>query len=61
MIYLLDTNTCIVDLKCPKSSVIKRLQELSPSDGAVCSIVKAELFYGAMRSNNPIGTLALQE
>lgn len=61
MIYLLDTNTCIVYLKRLNSSVGKRLQELSPSDIAVCSIVKAELFYGAMRSNNPTRTLALQE
>jgi tRNA(fMet)-specific endonuclease VapC len=27
---------------------------------AVCSIVKAELFYGAMRSNNPTRTLERQ-
>lgn len=28
---------------------------------AVCSIVKAELFYGAMRSNNPKRTLDRQQ
>jgi tRNA(fMet)-specific endonuclease VapC len=28
---------------------------------AVCSVVKAELFYGAMRSNNPSRTLAAQQ
>ena len=27
----------------------------------VCSVVKAELFYGAMRSNNPQRTLANQQ
>ncbi len=26
----------------------------------MCSVVKAELFYGAMRSNNPTSTLARQ-
>lgn len=28
---------------------------------AICSVVKAELFYGANRSNNPQRTLALQQ
>ncbi len=61
MIYLLDTNACIVYLNRPVSGVRRRLQSLSPQDIAVCSVVKAELFYGAMRSNNPTRTLALQE
>ncbi|MBA3922305.1 MAG: type II toxin-antitoxin system VapC family toxin [Nostocaceae cyanobacterium] len=60
MIYLLDTNACIVYLNRPKSGVRKRLQSLPPQNIAVCSVVKAELFYGAMRSNNPERTLALQ-
>ncbi|WP_341531573.1 type II toxin-antitoxin system VapC family toxin (plasmid) [Nostoc sp. UHCC 0302] len=61
MRYLLDTNACIVYLNRPMSSVRQRLESLSPADIAVCSIVKAELFYGAMRSNNPTRTLGLQE
>ncbi|BAZ14167.1 PIN domain protein [Calothrix sp. NIES-4071] len=61
MIYLLDTNACIVYLNRPISGVRQRLATLSPQDIAVCSVVKAELFYGAMRSNNPVRTLALQE
>ena len=61
MIYLLDTNACIVYLNRPMSGVRSRLETLSPEDVAVCSIVKAELFYGAMRSNNPERTLALQQ
>ncbi|MEP0750473.1 hypothetical protein [Coleofasciculus sp. FACHB-501] len=28
---------------------------------AVCSVVKAELFYGALRSNNPTRTLERQQ
>ncbi len=28
---------------------------------AVCSVVKAELFYGALRSNNPTRTLERQK
>jgi tRNA(fMet)-specific endonuclease VapC len=61
VIYLLDTNACIVYLNRPISGVRQRLQSLSPQDVAVCSVVKAELFYGAMRSNNPLRTLAKQE
>ncbi len=60
MIYLLDTNACIVYLNRPISGVRRRLESLSPQDIAVCSIVKAELFYGANRSKNPQRTLALQ-
>ena len=61
MIYLLDTNACIIYLNRPISGVRLRLELLSPQDIAVCSVVKAELFYGAMRSNNPERTLASQE
>lgn len=61
MIYLLDTNACIVYLNSSNSSVMIRLQSLSPQDIAVCSVVKAELFYGANRSKNPQRTLALQQ
>jgi tRNA(fMet)-specific endonuclease VapC len=43
------------------SGVRQRLQLVSPQDVAVCSVVKAELFYGAMRSNNPVRTLTKQE
>ena len=61
MRFLLDTNACIVYLNRPMSAVMQRLESLSPADIVVCSVVKAELFYGAMRSNNPTRTLTLQE
>lgn len=61
MRYLLDTNVCIVYLNQPMSSIRRQLQLLSPQDVAVCSIVKAELFYGAMKSNKSARTLAIQE
>ncbi|WYL96821.1 MAG: type II toxin-antitoxin system VapC family toxin [Gloeotrichia echinulata IR180] len=60
MIYLLDTNACIVYLNRPISGVRRHLESLRPQDIAVCSVVKAELFYGARKSNNPQRTLALQ-
>jgi tRNA(fMet)-specific endonuclease VapC len=37
------------------------LGELSPDDIAVCSIVKAELFAGAAKSNTPEKILAKQQ
>jgi tRNA(fMet)-specific endonuclease VapC len=61
VIYLLDTNVCIIYLNRRNSRVQQHLELLSPGDIAVCSVVKAELFYGAMRSSNPTRTLALQE
>lgn len=50
MIYLLDTNTCIQYLNSRNSSVVKKLKTLSPSDIALCDIVKSELYYGAYKS-----------
>jgi tRNA(fMet)-specific endonuclease VapC len=62
VIYLLDTNTCIGYLNGTAVGVLQQLQTLSPQEIAVCSVVKvkAELFYGAMKSANPTKTLALQ-
>ena len=61
MIYLLDTNTCIRYLNGRALGVRQKLQTLHPQDVAVCSIIKAELFYGAMKSANPTQTLAKQQ
>jgi tRNA(fMet)-specific endonuclease VapC len=47
---LLDTNSCIRYLNDPASGVASRLTALSPGDVALCSIVKAELWFGAHRS-----------
>ena len=56
MTYLLDTNVCIRYLNQPESPVRIRLEGLSPDDVAVCSVVKAELFYGASKSQSPEAT-----
>lgn len=61
MIYLLDSNTCIVYLKRPLSKVGLRLASLRDRDITVCSVVKAELFYGARKSNNPAKALTIQQ
>ncbi|RUT03243.1 ribonuclease VapC [Dulcicalothrix desertica PCC 7102] len=53
MRYLLDTNACIRYLNGESQILRQRLQEVDLEDIVVCSIVKMELFYGAMRSENP--------
>lgn len=61
MRYLLDTNVCVMYLNGRSSSVRDRLLTTPIEDIAVCSVVKAELFYGAFRSNNPKRTLEQQQ
>ena len=48
--YLLDTNACIRILKKSSLSVVKRLQQQDSKNIKLCSIVKAELLYGAHHS-----------
>jgi tRNA(fMet)-specific endonuclease VapC len=61
MRYLLDTNVCVVYLNGRSASVRDRLLATSAEEIAVCSVVKAELFYGACRSNSPKRTLERQQ
>jgi tRNA(fMet)-specific endonuclease VapC len=61
MRYLLDTNVCVMYLNGRSNAVRDRLISTSIEDIAVCSVVKSELFYGAMRSNNPTKTLERQQ
>jgi tRNA(fMet)-specific endonuclease VapC len=58
MKYLLDTNVCIRYLNGRSKKVRKRLRSLRPEEIAVCAVVKAELFAGATRSQNPTRTMA---
>ena len=60
MIYLLDTNACIHHLKFSDSPITRKLTIHLP-ETAVCSVTKAELFYGAMRSNNPTQSMRGQQ
>ena len=60
MRYLLDTNVCARYLNGRSLVIRERLQSTNVEEIAVCSVVKAELFYGAMKSNNPQITLARQ-
>jgi tRNA(fMet)-specific endonuclease VapC len=61
MRYLLDTNVCVVYLNGRSTSVRDRLIATPTEEIAVCSVVKAELFYGAFRSNDPERTLERQQ
>jgi tRNA(fMet)-specific endonuclease VapC len=53
MTHLLDTNTCIKYLNGKSENIRQRLEASQPQDIILCSVVKAELFYGAMKSANP--------
>ena len=61
MLYLLDTNVCVMYINGRSESVRDRILSTPTDEMAVCSIVKAELFYGAMRSNNSTRTLERQQ
>ena len=50
MKYLLDTNTCIAYLNGRAAGVLRRLRGIPRSEVALCSVVKAELLYGARKS-----------
>jgi len=61
MIYLLDTNVCARYLNGKSLAIRQRLRSTNLADIAVCSVVKGELFYGAMKSNNLEKTLDKQQ
>ena len=50
MIYLLDTNVCIHLLNERHPVILQHLRQHSPADIVLCSIVMAELLFGALRS-----------
>jgi tRNA(fMet)-specific endonuclease VapC len=59
--YLLDTNTCIRFLNGSSLPVQERFRACLPNQLKLCSIVKAEMLYGAARSARPDRNLALME
>ena len=58
MTFLLDTNVCIRYLNGRSENIRTRLEATNPTEIVLCSIVKAELFYGAIKSNHPARNLA---
>lgn len=60
MKWLLDTNACIRYLNGRSANLKRRIDAAIPTDLLVCSVVKAELCYGASRSRDPARAAALQ-
>jgi tRNA(fMet)-specific endonuclease VapC len=59
MTYLLDTNACIELLNDRDSSIVRKIASVAPQTIAVCSVVKAELYHGAYKSNKREANLKL--
>jgi len=59
--FLIDTNCCIRLLNQSHSGIIQHFRNHLPSEIALCSIVKAELLYGARRSQQVEANLRLLE
>lgn len=58
MIYLLDTNACIAHLRTKGTSPVSdRLARATPGTVVRCSVVRAELLYGAMSSQQAVKNL----
>lgn len=50
--YLLDTNACIHIINASSTTLIMRLRNHRPEEIAICSVVKAELLFGAYKSSH---------
>jgi len=61
MTWLLDTNACIKYLTGRSEKLRAKLDSVDPSSICVCSVVKAELYFGAAQSNEPAKTLSAQQ
>ncbi len=57
--FLLDTNVCIHLLNKKSARILRHFQQYSPQQIALCSIVKAELLYGARHSRKVEANLLL--
>ena len=60
MTWLLDTNACIRYLNGRSPKLRAKFDATDPTHIRVCSVVKAELYFGAALSNDPSKTLANQ-
>ena len=52
MSYLLDTNACIQYLNGTSANLKRKLESRQPEEIYLCAVVRAELFYGAIKSAN---------
>lgn len=60
MKYLLDTNICIRHLNQRSATITAHLHAVDDTDIAICSVVKGELYLGAMKSRTREATLRKQ-
>ena len=56
--YLLDTNVCIEFLRQRNTSVAAKLATHAAAEIRLCSVVLSELYYGALRSADPVANWA---
>ena len=59
MVKLLDTNVCIQLWQRKNLRIRKHFMQHNPSEIALCSVVKAELLFGALRSEQKESNLQL--
>jgi len=59
MTYLLDTNACVELLNERDTPIAQKLARIVPQAVVVCSVVKAELYHGAYKSNKREANLKL--
>jgi tRNA(fMet)-specific endonuclease VapC len=59
--YLLDTNACIRFLRDRDSEMARKLASVPRAEVTLCAVVKAELYYGARRSEDPSHSLEVLE
>jgi tRNA(fMet)-specific endonuclease VapC len=57
--YLLDSNACIRILNGASPPLQRRLRSCSPTEVSLCSVVKAELYFGARKSERQAENLRL--
>ncbi len=50
MTYLLDTNSWIAYLRQTSAGLLQKMQQAAPTDIRLCSVVLAELYFGAHHS-----------
>ena len=58
MSYYLDSNICVYFLKGLYPSIMENIKNISPNNIKIPSIVKAELLYGAEKSQHKSGNLS---
>lgn len=54
MNYLLDSNACIIFLNGRSDKLKQQFLAREADEIALCSVVKAELYFGAMKSQNAV-------